>query len=137
MSTRLSRRAMLALAAILIIAIGLTTRLPGIAWPPIVAKYLGSALWGAMVYCLVAFLRPQWRMTSVALLAACIAATIEASQLWHPPWLDAFRETRLGVLLLGRFFAWADIAAYLVGISVAAVSDRSLSPAVDARRSEA
>ncbi|CAN7408146.1 DUF2809 domain-containing protein [Bosea sp. LjRoot90] len=76
-------------------------------------------------------------MTWIALLAACVAVTVEASQLWHAPWLDAFRQTRLGVLLLGRFFAWADIAAYLVGIGVAAVSDRSLSLAVDARRSEA
>ncbi|WP_436150589.1 hypothetical protein [Bosea sp. LjRoot90] len=58
MDTRLSRRVVLALVAIGIIAIGLTTRLPGLGWPPILAKYLGSALWGAMVYCLAAFLRP-------------------------------------------------------------------------------
>lgn len=126
MSIRLSRRAMLALAAILIIAIGLTTRLPGIAWPPIVAKYLGSALWGAMVYCIVAWLRPDWRTARLVLVASCVAAAIEFSQLWHPAWLDAFRATRPGVLLLGRFFAWADILAYLAGIGVAAATDAAL-----------
>ena len=33
----------------------------------------------------------------------------------------------VGVLLLGRFFAWADIAAYLAGIALATVADRPLS----------
>ncbi len=121
---RLSRRSALALAVIFIIAIGLTTRLPGIGWSPILAKYLGSLLWGVMVFCLVAWLRPGWRPTAVALVASCVAVLVEFSQLWHPSWLDDFRATRLGVLLLGRFFAWADIAAYLIGIVVAAGFDR-------------
>jgi hypothetical protein len=121
---RFSRRSALALAVIFIIAIGLTTRLPGIGWSPILAKYLGSLLWGVMVFCLVAWLRPGWRPTSVALVASCVAVLVEFSQLWHPSWLDNFRATRLGVLLLGRFFAWADIAAYLIGIVVAAGIDR-------------
>lgn len=119
-----SRRVVLALAATLIVAIGLTTRLPGIAWPPIVAKYFGSALWGAMVYCIVAWFRPGWPTVRLLLMASCIAVVVEFSQLWHPAWLDAFRAIRPGVLLLGRFFAWADIVAYLAGIAVAAVIDR-------------
>jgi hypothetical protein len=115
-----SRRPAVACATLLIIGVGLTTRLPGIDWPPVLAKYLGALLWGAMVYCLVALLRPHWRVMRVALLAACAAVIVEASQLWHVPWLDAFRQTRPGVLLIGRFFAWADIGAYLAGIVVAA-----------------
>lgn len=121
---RSSRRAALALAAILVIAIGLTTRLPGIGWSPTVAKYLGSLLRGAMVYCLVAWVRPGWRPVAVALAASCVAVLVEFSQLWHQSWLNEFRATRLGVLLLGRFFAWADIVAYLVGIALVAGIDR-------------
>lgn len=121
------RRAGLAIAAALVIGIGLTTRLPGIDWGPVLGKYLGSLLWGAMVYGLVGFMRPRWQVSMVALVAACIAVSVELSQLWHTPWLDGFRQTRLGVLLLGRFFAWADIAAYLAGIALAAVADRQLS----------
>ncbi|HEY5796595.1 MAG TPA: DUF2809 domain-containing protein [Bosea sp. (in: a-proteobacteria)] len=124
MTFRSTRRAALAFTAILVIAIGLTTRLPGIGWSPIVAKYLGSLFWGAMVYCLVAWLLPSWRPVAVALVASCIAVLIEFSQLWHQSWLDEFRATRLGVLLIGRFFAWADIAAYLAGIAVVAGIDR-------------
>jgi len=121
------RRAGLAAATVLVIGIGLTTRLPGIDWGPLVGKYLGSLLWGAMVYCLVGLMRPRWRVSGVALVAACIAVSVELSQLWHAPWLDRFRQTRLGVLLLGRFFAWADIAAYLAGIALATAADRLLS----------
>ncbi|KPH79054.1 DUF2809 domain-containing protein [Bosea vaviloviae] len=120
---QLPRRAALAFAVIFVIAIGLTTRLLSIGWSPIVAKYLGSLLWGVMVYCLVAWLRPALRPTAVALVASCVAVLVEFSQLWHQSWLDDFRATRLGVLLLGRFFAWADIAAYLVGIAAAAGID--------------
>lgn len=127
---RLTRRAALALAAIVVIVLGLMTRLPGIGWSPMVAKYLGSLLWGVMVYCLVAWLRPGWLPVAVALAASCIAVLVEFSQLWHQSWLDEFRATRLGVLLLGRFFAWADIATYLVGIAVVAGIDRSRLKAV-------
>ena len=123
----LGRRAGLAVAATLVIGIGLTTRLPGIDWGPLVGKYLGSLLWGAMVYCLVGFMRPRWQLPVVALVAAGIAVSVEFSQLWHAPWLDGFRQTRLGVLLIGRFFAWADIAAYLAGLVLAAGADRLLS----------
>lgn len=125
------RRAGLAAATALVIGIGLTTRLPGIDWGPLVGKYLGSMLWGAMVYCLAGFMRPRWPVSVVALVAASIAVSVELSQLWHTPWLDGFRQTRLGVLLIGRFFAWADIATYLIGIIVAAGVDRSVG---DSRR---
>ena len=64
---------------------------------------------------------------NVALVAAGIAVSVEFSQLWHTPWLDGFRQTRLGVLLIGRFFAWADIAAYLAGIVLSAGADWLLS----------
>jgi hypothetical protein len=51
------------------------------------------------------------------------AAAIEFSQLIHWPWLDAFRQTTLGALLLGRTFSWWDIVAYWVGILGAGAVD--------------
>jgi MFS superfamily sulfate permease-like transporter len=115
----LGRRALYAIAAILIISIGLLTRLPLLPVPWGIAKPLGSVLWGAMVYCLVRTCRPRTRLLPAAAVAAVIAAGVEFSQLWHIEVLDAFRRTRIGVLLIGRFFSWGDIAAYTLGIGVA------------------
>jgi hypothetical protein len=44
---------------------------------------------------------------------------IETSQAWHTPWLDAFRNTTFGGLLLGHGFLWSDILAYTAGGIVA------------------
>jgi len=76
-------------------------------------------LWGAMVYCLVRTVWPRARPVPMAVVAAVIAAAVEFSQLWHARALDAFRRTTIGVLLIGRFFSWRDIAAYVFGIAVA------------------
>lgn len=115
------RRWMFAIAAIALIGVGLLTRWPAIPWNPVLAKYLGAGLWGAMVYCVVGLCVPARTIAQIAMLALGVAVVIEASQLWHPPWLDAFRATTIGVLLLGRYFAWLDIVAYAVGIGAAAV----------------
>jgi hypothetical protein len=112
-----------ALATVSLVAVGLFTRLPLIAWPDGLGKYLGAVLWGAMVYCIVRLISPSARLTVCVAVAISVAALIELSQLWHTPWLDAFRSTIVGVLLLGRYFAWADIATYGVGVGIAAGLD--------------
>ncbi len=40
--------------------------------------------------------------------------------------LDAFRRTLAGSLLLGRFFSWWDIVAYLAAIAIVATIDSRL-----------
>ena len=112
-------RSAFAATAILLIGVGLLTRLPLIVWPPEVAKYLGSSLWGAMVFCVIGVCLPRLAVVLLMLLAFVTAAAVEASQLLHPAWLDAFRRTTIGVLLLGRYFSFADIATYAVGIGSA------------------
>ena len=113
-----NRRAAFAVAAVVLTGVGLLTRVPLIPWPAEVAKYLGSSLWGAMVLCVIG-VGLRLAVVPLMLLAFVVAAAVEVSQLWHPPWLDAFRCTTIGVLLLGRYFSFADIAAYSVGIGVA------------------
>jgi hypothetical protein len=105
-----------------IIGVGLLTRLS----PPghhVLLKYLGSALWGGLVYCFLASLAPNTNPVRLAIIAVVIAAGVEFSQLWHTETLDAFRATRIGVLLIGRFFSWWDIVAYSVGIVVVGAFD--------------
>lgn len=112
------RRAFAA-GAVLLICVGLLTRMPFIPWPAEVAKYLGSSLWGAMVFCVIGACLPRLAVVQLMLLAFVVAAAGEIGQLWHSAWLDAFRRTTIGVLLLGRYFSFADIAAYAVGIGAA------------------
>jgi hypothetical protein len=96
----------------------------GLGLPAFVVKYGGSALWATMVFCLVAMTapaRPRWR---VALMSAAIAVGVELFRLVHAPWLDAFRLTTAGALLLGRIFSLWDVLAYGVGIILGMVIDR-------------
>jgi Protein of unknown function (DUF2809) len=64
--------------------------------------------------------RPRWR---VALISAAIAVGVELFRLVHAPWLDAFRLTMAGVLLLGRIFSAWDMLAYGVGIGLGVLLD--------------
>ena len=106
-----------AVAALCIIIAGLLWRRPELGLPPFAAKYGGSILWGAMVFFVVAFLLPLMKPSTVAWLAAILAASVEFSQLVHLDWLDGIRRTTVGALLLGRTFTWWDIVAYWIGIA--------------------
>ncbi|NML73908.1 DUF2809 domain-containing protein [Rhizobium sp. S-51] len=108
-------------AAALVIATGTTLRLAGYeaGLPYVVVKYGGSLLWGAMVYLLVTVALPARPRLGI-LLSLIIAIAVELFRLYHTPWLDAFRLTLAGALLLGRIFSVWNIVAYIVGIAVAA-----------------
>ncbi len=88
----------------------------GLGWPVTIVKYGGSILWGAMVFFLVAILAPRRSRWNVALISAVIAVCVELFRLVHTPWLDDFRLTLAGALLLGRIFSAWDILAYGTGI---------------------
>ncbi|MFD1743843.1 DUF2809 domain-containing protein [Rhizobium helianthi] len=113
-----ARRAALTL---LVILCGLILRLTGydVGLPYFIVKYGGSLLWGMMVFWLVGTLLSRRSILLIALCAAGIAVLTEFSRLYHTPWLDAFRLTLAGALILGRIFAWANIFAYLLGILLA------------------
>jgi hypothetical protein len=49
---------------------------------------------------------------------------VELFRLVHAPWLDAFRLTLAGALLLGRIFSPWNVLAYGVGIALAMLLDR-------------
>lgn len=108
-------------AAALVIAAGTTLRLTGYeaGLPYVVVKYGGSLLWGAMVYLLVTVALPARRRLGI-LFSLIIAIAVELFRLYHTPWLDAFRLTLAGALLLGRIFSVWNIVAYIAGIAVAA-----------------
>jgi beta-N-acetylhexosaminidase len=107
-----------------VIAIGLSLRAFGasVGLPAAIVKYGGSILWATMVYFLVALLTPV-RGRLVAATAMAIAICVESFRLVHAPWLDAFRFTLPGALLLGRIFSLWNIVAYAAGVTLAAAID--------------
>lgn len=115
----------LALVALVILC-GLTLRLTGyeIGLPFLLVKYGGSLLWGMMVFWLLALLFIRQPLRRIALIAMAVAIVVELIRLYHTPWLDAFRLTLAGALLLGRIFSVWNILAYLLGIALAFFIER-------------
>jgi hypothetical protein len=71
-----------------------------------------------MVFLLVGVLLPRLSRMQLTAIAVLIAVVVEFSRLVHVPWLDAFRLTTAGALLLGRIFSLWNLVAYLIGIVV-------------------
>ncbi|MES2645178.1 MAG: DUF2809 domain-containing protein [Myxococcota bacterium] len=117
-------RRILVVAAGVTVALGLASRLPGA--PPFVVAYVGDALYAVLIYWLLAFVRPGAPVMRLALAAWATCALIEASQAWHPAWLDALRAHRLVALVLGRGFLWSDLGCYAVGVLAAGAVDRAI-----------
>jgi len=90
----------------------------GLGLPVLIVKYGGSMLWGTMVFFLVALTAPDRSRPSIAVISAAIAVSAELFRLVHAPWLDAFRLTLPGALLLGRIFSIWNMLAYGAGIAL-------------------
>lgn len=132
-----ARRAIVALAlALTVIALGLGLRFYGLGFglPVFIVKYGGSALWATMVYFLLAATAPRLSRSRLMGIALTVAILVELIRLVHTPWLDSFRLTLAGALLLGRIFSVWNIVAYAVGIALGAAVD--LKVCADASRNE-
>ncbi|MCU0862150.1 MAG: DUF2809 domain-containing protein [Planctomycetes bacterium] len=115
------RRRLVAAALTVVVALGLLSRrfpLPGI-----LAEYTGDALYATAAFGLFALLAPAARTRTLGLAAFGFAAAVEAAQLLDWPWLQTLRSHRLGALLLGQGFQWADLVAYAAGAALGCVGD--------------
>jgi hypothetical protein len=88
-------------------------------------NYFGDFLWAMMLFflCAVTF-RQSTKWALIATLA--FTWTIEFTQLYHAPWLDALREIKIVGLILGFRFLWTDLVAYTAGISLGAIIDQGI-----------
>ena len=108
------------------IAVGIASRMTHTGWV-LADKYLGDALYAAMVYALIrlASRAPRWQVAAAAM---TLMTAIECFQLTLlPAQLAASRSLPLHILgrLLGTQFSWNDLAAYAIGILAVFCIDRT------------
>lgn len=119
------------IAVIVVILLGMSTRIFTEALPAFVADNFGDALWASMIYCgtrmLLAHKKRYW---SVGLsLLFCFA--IECSQLYQADWINAIRNTAIGGLVLGYGFLYVDLIRYSFGVLCAYLIDRCINHLMD------
>ncbi len=91
---------------------------------PFIKNYVGDVLWALMIYFGVALLFNKWPASVVAFATVAFSFSIEISQLYHAPWIDGVRATRLGGLILGFSFLWSDLLCYCLGVLIGVLADR-------------
>ncbi|QMW05087.1 ribosomal maturation YjgA family protein [Spirosoma foliorum] len=94
-----------------------------------VKDYVGDGLWALMVYLGFATFFNQWTARAVGLSTLLFSFGIEISQIYHAPWIDTIRATRLGGLVLGFTFVWSDLLCYTIGVGVGWLVEAYLIPA--------
>jgi hypothetical protein len=106
------------LTAIVIVA-GCASRSPlAEHWPPFLAVYAGDTLWSLMIYLGLGFLFPTLRTAVSAAIVLVFATGVEFSQLSDARWLESFRNTGIGAIVIGSSFLWSDFACYATGCGI-------------------
>ena len=109
-------RGLYAVAMMLVVGAGLIWRSQMFSLPAFYSKYGGDALWALLIFLGFGFVFIRASTPRVALITFCFCCAVEFTQLYHAPWIDAVRGTRLGALVLGATFNWPDLLAYGAGI---------------------
>ncbi|MGP0065688.1 MAG: DUF2809 domain-containing protein [Isosphaeraceae bacterium] len=118
----LSRTILLAMAC----GLGIGSRRFAGHLPGFIAAYAGDTLWALALFLLLGLIMPRIATRRLAALASLISLAVEVSQLYHAPWIDSIRQTRLGGLVLGFGFLWSDLICYAVGIALGAAIERGI-----------
>lgn len=106
------------------IAVGLAVHGGVLPLGPVARDVTGDALWAMMMAWWLGAAAPRAPLLARSAVALGICLAVELSQLIHTPALDALRRTTLGHLVLGSGFDPRDLAAYSLGVAVAAVLER-------------
>ena len=115
-SSLLSARIVYATLAMATIVLGLAVHLRGHFLGVTLQDVIGDALWAAMIAWWVAAVVPAASVPHRSLAALAICFSVEFSQLYHAPVLDALRRTPAGQLTLGSGFDPRDLLAYTLGV---------------------
>lgn len=109
----MKKRILYIITTVIIIILGLLSReIKGI------PLFMGDIFWAMMVFFILSIIFYNKNSSFLFILSVIITYIIEVTQLYHRPWIDNFRRTSIGHILLGQGFLWSDLAAYLVGIII-------------------
>jgi hypothetical protein len=107
-----------ALAVVLLIVLGLSSRKFAYLLPSLLQKNMGDILWATLVFFLFGLLFPRLSTWRIAGLACLFSLCIEVSKFYHSGWFDAVRSTVLGRLVFGWVFSWSNLLCYLIGVLI-------------------
>lgn len=113
------------LVILILIPIGLASRAYDSELPFLYGNYAPDVWWATVIYLGLRFLGPERPMKVAVLTSLLISFSIEVSQFYHAPWIDAIRDTTLGGLILGFSFLWSDLFCYSLGIFIGYWADRT------------
>lgn len=78
-----------------------------------------SIIWGRDVPFFLRIFFSKIKLWKLALICYGMGVADELLQLYHAPWIESVRQTRIGGLALGFGFLWSDILCYAVGTLIA------------------
>lgn len=90
----------------------------------IFSKWIGDILWGLMVFFIMGFIFRDRTTRYTSIVSIVFSIGVEVAKLYHTPWIDAFRYTMIGGLLLGHVFSWSNILCYITGIAVGVICEK-------------
>ena len=119
-----TRRRLTCLAImLLLIPLGFVCRFVPIGLPYLIVKYGGSFLWASTVYWFIGYFLARQKPLTLALISLVITAAIEFLKRVQSSTLENIRNTLFGIIILGRYFSYTDIAVYWFAIFCAAWID--------------
>ena len=118
------KRSTYASIIVMIVIMGLGSRYFALYLPRWVNLYFGDFLWAIMNFFLIGLIFRKKNTVWVIVIALVYCYFVEISQLYHFPWLETLRQTKLGGLILGRGFLWSDLISYTFGIAIGAFIER-------------
>lgn len=110
-------RFMMGVTSVCIVILGLVLRSH--------VNFAGDFLWAALIYLMFSFcfIRLSFQYKFWIPLLICYA--VEATQLYHAPWIDSLRQNSFLQLVLGHgVFGFTDILAYTLAIMIVSGMDR-------------
>ncbi|MGI2326899.1 DUF2809 domain-containing protein [Planococcus sp. YIM B11945] len=120
------KRAIYLAAALLAVMTGLAIRAYASALSTFLADHAGDALWAMKVYFGCRFFLVYKKIRLAASLSLLFCFSVEFSQLYQAEWINQFRETTVGALILGHGFLLIDLLRYAAGIGIAAALDKAV-----------